>query len=76
MKRIFSVLAVVVLMAATLFSAPTVAFAQATTDSQVTTERHGPPFFACYKGHTKTFQSRNKRRDFLRRHNSAKIGPC
>jgi hypothetical protein len=76
MRRILSVLAVVVLMVASMFSAPT-AIAQGTSSaSQVSPDRHGAPFFACYKGTTRTFHTRHARRDFLRKHNSAKIGPC
>jgi YHS domain-containing protein len=74
MKRILLVLLVAALMAAILISAP-MAFAQSnvgTSDANTSANK----FFACYKGKTYKFNSKEQRRHFLKRHHSATKGRC
>jgi YHS domain-containing protein len=74
MKRIVLVLLVVALMVTTMFSAP-VAFAQSnvgTGDVSISANK----FFACYKGKTHKFSTKEQRRHFLKQHKSATKGRC
>ena len=76
MKRICLVIAVVVVMAATLCSAPAFAQTQTVGQSINATPNANGKFFACYRGKTISFDTRKQRRAFLRRNHSARIGRC